>query len=76
MAKAYVMFWTDSGREENVKKILIGQKSVISADITTGDQDIIALVKGDSYEEILNIIVGQLRGIAGVQKTTTNLVLE
>ena len=30
----------------------------------------------ETREEILNMIVGQLRGIAGVTKTTTNLVLE
>ena len=76
MSKAYVMFWTESGKEENVKNHLHKNPSVISADLTTGDQDIIALVQGDSYEQILNLIVGQLRGIAGVQKTTTNLVLE
>ena len=76
MAKAYVMFWTDSGREDNIKKGLTAHEAVLQADITTGDQDIIALVEGSSYEEILNIIVGQLRGLPGVQKTTTNLVLE
>jgi DNA-binding Lrp family transcriptional regulator len=76
MAFAYVMFWTDSGREENVKNALRKHESVIKADITTGDQDIIALVQGESYEQILNLIVGQLRGMPGVQKTTTNLVLE
>ena len=76
MAKAYVMFWTESGREENVKNQLRENPKVLSADLTTGDQDIIAMVEGDSVEEILNMIVGQLRGIGGVTKTTTNLVLE
>ena len=76
MAKAFVMFWTESGREENVRRLLNENKHVLSADITTGEQDIIALVQGESYEQILNLIVGQLRGISGVRKTTTHLVLE
>lgn len=76
MAKAYVMFWTASGKEDNVREALRKSPNVLSADLTTGDQDIIALIQGESYEQILNLIVGQLRGISGVTKTTTNLILE
>lgn len=76
MAKAYLKISTEPGKEKSVKSALLGIGGVKSADLTTGEQDIICLIEADSYEKLLNLVVGNLRPIAGISKTITNLVLE
>ncbi len=76
MAKAYLRINTDIGREVDVRNQLREVQEVISVDITAGEQDIICLVEGDSVDSILDLVVSKVRGIDGIQGTTTNLVLD
>ena len=76
MAKAYVKIWVEGGREEQVRDTLLEHDHVAVADITAGEQDIVALVESSSYEELLQLVVKRIRKIPGVTRTATNLVLE
>ncbi len=76
MAKAYLKINTSAGKEESVRDDLLKLEGVTSADLTAGEQDIISLLEGASYEEILKLIVGKVRKIDGIERTVTNLVLE
>jgi DNA-binding Lrp family transcriptional regulator len=76
MAKAYVKIWVDGGREEEVRDALLESDHVMVADITAGDQDLMALIEAGSYEELLQLVVKRIRRIPGVVRTSTNLVLE
>jgi DNA-binding Lrp family transcriptional regulator len=76
MAKAYLKIDVEPGQERSIKEELLKIEGVKGADLTSGEQDIIALVEADSYEGILNLVVNSLRPISGIKKTTTNLVLE
>ena len=64
------------GMEWDVKSEILKVPGVLSADITGGEQDIIALIEAPSYEEILNLVLGKIRRVNGVKSTTTNLILE
>lgn len=44
--------------------------------MTTGGQDILALIEADSFEDILQVVVDKLRTLKGVKNTVTDLVLE
>lgn len=76
MAKAYLKISVDTGKEREVCDALRGLSEVKSADLTTGDQDIIAIIESPSYEALLKTIVEQMRRIKGITGTSTSLVLE
>ena len=76
MSKAYVKIWVKAGREEEIKEALLNHDIVMTADITAGEQDIISLIEAKSYEELLHVVLNVLRKIDGVERTSTNLVLE
>ncbi len=76
MARAYLKICVDAGMERNVCDSLKKLPVVKVADMTTGDQDIIAVVEAPSYEALLRAIVEQMRQIDGISSTSTSLVLE
>ena len=76
MPKAFVKVWTDAGKETAVCAALRKTTAVKSAELTAGDQDIIAVVQAKSYEALLKLVVSKIRKIKGVARTVTNLILE
>ncbi|HUU44039.1 MAG TPA: Lrp/AsnC ligand binding domain-containing protein [Planctomycetota bacterium] len=75
MARAYLKIWVESGREGGVREALLGIAGVQAVDLTAGEQDIIAVVEADTYEDLLQIVLGQIRPMKGIQRTVTNLVV-
>ncbi|MCD6318894.1 Lrp/AsnC ligand binding domain-containing protein [Candidatus Aerophobetes bacterium] len=76
MARAYMKIKTEMGKERGVRDALLRFTEVKSADLTTGDQDVLALIEADSYEDILLAVVDRLRALKGIVSTVTDLVLE
>ena len=76
MAMAYLRVWVFSGKEAAVQAALRKVKGVKSAHLTAGDQDVMVLLEGKSYEDILCTVLQRVRGIEGIRGTATNLVLE
>ncbi|MEA1964454.1 MAG: Lrp/AsnC ligand binding domain-containing protein [Candidatus Aerophobetes bacterium] len=76
MAKAYLKIKVEMGRERSLRDALLKFDEVKSADLTTGNQDIIAVIESDSYENILQAVNDRFRTLKGVQDTVTDLVLE
>ena len=75
MARAYLKIWTKSGKEGAVRDELLNIVGVQSVDLTAGEQDIIAVVEAETYEDVLQIVVGQIRPLNGIERTVTNLAL-
>ena len=75
MARAYLKIWTKTGKEGSVREELLDIKGVTMADLTAGEQDIIAIVEADTYEDLLQIVVGQVRPLHGIERTVTNLAV-
>ncbi|MFB3766570.1 MAG: Lrp/AsnC ligand binding domain-containing protein [Methanotrichaceae archaeon] len=76
MAKAYLKIDIEAGKENEVKAALRKINGVKSADFVTGSQDILALVEGKDYEEILTKILSDIRKVKGINKTVTDFVFE
>ncbi len=76
MAKAYLKIWVDSGKEKTILTRLRKMKGVKSADMTAGEQDIIALVEGRSHDALLKMSVTTPRTVKGITRPATNLILE
>lgn len=76
MAGAYLKIKVEMGKERSVRDALLKFDEVKRADLTTGEQDILVLIKASSYEDILGVVVDRLRALKGVVSTETNLILE
>ena len=76
MAKAYLKIKVEMGRERAVRDALLTFEEVKTVELTTGDQDVLALIEADSYDNILQVVIDRLRTIKGVTGTTTDLILE
>ena len=76
MASAYLKIWVGMGEEREVREALKGLPGIKRADLTTGEQDIIALLEAEDYPGLLESILSEIRTISGVERTVTNLVLD
>lgn len=76
MAKAYLKIDIETGRETDVKAALKKISGVKSADFVTGTQDLLALVEGKNYEEIVTKTLEEIRRVKGIKKTVTDFVFE
>ncbi|MBI4231517.1 MAG: Lrp/AsnC family transcriptional regulator [Planctomycetes bacterium] len=76
MAEAYIKVWVYPGKEKAALTAMRKTKSVKSARLTAGEQDIVAHVTGKSYEGILKYVMSNVRTIPAVRNTITNLILE
>jgi len=76
MARAYLKISVTPGAEIAVRDEIRRIKGIVSADVTTGEQDIICLVEASSYDSLLSTVMSQLRKLEGVERTATNFVIE
>ncbi len=76
MARAYLKIEVEMGKERSVRDALLKFDEVKGAELTTGDQDVLALIEADSFEDILQAVVDKLRTLKGIKNTVTDLVLE
>ncbi len=76
MATAYLKVWVEVGKETAVRDALKRIRGVQRCDLTTGDQDIIVLIESADYQSLLDTILTSVRGVQGIERTITNLVLE
>ena len=72
-AKAFVLIETEVGKTRDVVNALQKLKGVNSVDTVTGPYDIIAILQGDSLNDIGNLVTGKIHPIAGISRTVTCL---
>jgi DNA-binding Lrp family transcriptional regulator len=76
MARAYVRVCINPGFEKKIKDAITKLKEVLSAELTAGEQDMIVIVEGKSFEHILTFVVKKIRQQEGVKITWTNFVVD
>jgi DNA-binding Lrp family transcriptional regulator len=76
MARAYLRINVIPGKEKIIRSALSEIKGVKEAYITTGNQDIVALIETDDYEELFKLVLTKLRVIEGITKTDSSIILE
>ena len=74
-AKAFVLIETAVGRNKEVATALKQLKGVKSVDIVTGPYDIIAIIEGESLNDIGDLVTGKIHPIAGISRTVTCLAI-
>lgn len=73
MARAYLRIFVDAADEDRILKELLKVDGIKLADLTMGEQDAIAVVEADTFDDIVQIVLGQVRHIRGITRTITNL---
>ncbi len=74
-AKAFVLIETAVGRNKEVATALQKLAGVKSVDIVTGPYDIIAIIEGESLNDIGDIVTGKIHPVAGISRTVTCLAI-
>ena len=71
MTRAYILIETQVGKTRDVVTALRFLSGVPSADIITGDFDIIALVEAQDMVAMAELVTGRVQSIPGVIRTIT-----
>ncbi|MBI4266977.1 MAG: Lrp/AsnC ligand binding domain-containing protein [Chloroflexi bacterium] len=74
-AKAFVLIETAVGRNREVVTAIGKIKGVTSVDTVTGPYDVIAVIEGETLNEIGDIVTGKIHPVAGISRTVTCLVI-
>lgn len=65
-----------AGQEQGVVDALKGINSVKHAYVTTGLHDVICYAEGKDLNDIKSIIINDIRGVEGIQRTVTCFALD
>jgi len=74
--QAFVLIDVMVGRTKEILKALVGVEGVKSAHAVTGPHDIIALVEGENLKSLSDMVLSQIRGVKGVIRTLTCMVID
>ncbi len=74
--KGYILIKLVPGLESGALSQIRVIPGVVAVNLVFGQWDAIAIAEGKSLFELAKIIVGEVRGIQGVQDTTTLLEAE
>ena len=74
-AKAFVLIETAVGKSREVVTALSKLKGVTSVDTVTGPYDIIAILQGESLNDIGDLVTGKIHPIPGISRTVTCLAI-
>ena len=74
-AKAFVLIETTVGRTREVAAALKQLGEVKSVDSVTGPYDIIAILQGETLNDIGDAVTGKIHPIPGISRTVTCLAI-
>ena len=74
-AKAYVLMEIQGGKTKQVVEAIRKLQRVVSVDAVTGPYDAIAIIQGESLNDIGELIVSELHPVNGISRTVTCLAL-
>ena len=74
-AKAYVLIETQVGKTKQVVEAIRKLQRVVSVDAVTGPYDAIAIIQGQTLNDIGELIVSKVHPVAGISRTVTCLAL-
>jgi len=75
-AKAYVLIEAQVGKTKQVVEAIGRLQGVVSVDVVTGPYDAIAIVQGETLNDIGDLVVKKVHPLAGISRTVTCLALE
>jgi len=74
-AKAFILIETAVGKSKDVANALKQVGGIKSVDSVTGPYDIIAIVEGETLNDIGELVTGKVHPITGISRTVTCLAI-
>ena len=74
-AKAFVLIETVVGRNKEVVTALKQLEGMESVNAVTGPYDVIAIIEGETLNDIGDLVTAKIHPIAGISRTVTCLVI-
>jgi DNA-binding Lrp family transcriptional regulator len=74
-AKAYVLIEAQVGKTKQVVEAIRKLQGVVSVDAVTGPYDAIAIIQGETLNDIGELIVLKVHPVAGISRTVTCLAV-
>jgi DNA-binding Lrp family transcriptional regulator len=74
-AKAYVLIEAQVGKTKQVVEAIRKLQGVVSVDIVTGPYDAIAVIQGETLNDIGDLIVEKVHPVSGISRTVTCLAV-
>ena len=74
-AKAFILIETVVGRNKEVVTALKQLKGIKSVNTVTGPHDVIAIVEGETLNDIGDLVTAKIHPIAGISRTVTCLAI-
>ncbi len=75
-AKAFVLIETLVGRNKEVVDALRQLEGLKSVDTVTGPYDIIAIIEGETLNDIGDLVTSKIHPVAGISRTVTCLAIQ
>jgi len=75
-AKAFVLIETLVGRNKEVVAALRQLEGLKSVDTVTGPYDIIAIIEGETLNDIGDLVTSKIHPVAGISRTVTCLAIQ
>ncbi len=76
MVKGYLLIKLVPGLESDAMSQIRATQGIVDVNLVFGQWDAIAIAEAKTLFELAKIVVGEVRGIQGVQDTTTLLEAE
>jgi DNA-binding Lrp family transcriptional regulator len=74
-AKAFVLVETAVGKNREVVAAIGKLKGVTSVDAVTGPYDVIAIIQGETLNDIGDVVTSKIHPIPGISRTVTCLAI-
>ena len=74
-AKAYVLIEVKVAKTKQVVAVIRKLQGVVSVDAVTGPYDAIAIVQGETLNDIGEVVVSKVHPVAGISRTVTCLAV-
>ena len=74
-AKAFVLIETAVGKNKGVVAAISKLEGVTSVDAVTGPYDVIAVIHGETLNEIGDLVTGKIHPTSGITRTVTCLAI-
>ena len=73
--KAYVLIEAQVGKTTQVVEDIRKLEGVVSVDVVTGPYDAIAVIQGETLNDIGNLVTSKVHPVAGISRTVTCLAV-
>ena len=74
--KAYLLIEAEVGKTKRVVEAIRKLEGVVSVDVVTGPYDALAVIQGETPDDVRELIVAKMARVAGISRIVSCLAVE